>query len=230
MSAFVTGAMEQALRMRIRSILLSDAAQRLDFYVDHIHVDGNGLGYIALALVELPDRHRGVSVQIGGDLPADADAAFDIGTNSLIVPTANYGETPTPRWRRLFERMSIVHECIHAWRASMGTWMPTADGPWPTWGVSGEAAAFIGGALFFLDDQGPISASDTTPPWARGANPFSHALSLALSIRQSGSKGCNVNEFSPTCLWALKNEIIRYYRSHHLHLGSIERYRNELHM
>jgi hypothetical protein len=49
----------QFLRTRIASILLSPAAQKLDFYLDNIHVDGSGLSYVALALIPTPRESQG---------------------------------------------------------------------------------------------------------------------------------------------------------------------------
>jgi hypothetical protein len=74
--------------------------------------------------------------------------------------------------------------------------------------VADEAAAFVAGGLFFLEDEGPISGSDTTPTWAQGNDPFGISFGLALQIRQEQPVGCNVNTFNPVGLEALKAAIL----------------------
>jgi hypothetical protein len=228
MSGSFTAAMEQDLRMRMRSILMSGAAQALDFYVDFIHVDGSGLSYVALLLSVPPDGDRGVFIQIGDPGP-DAAAAYDPPTRTFTFPSADFGRLTWPPRSQSFERMAIVHECIHAWRHAMGQHMWTASGIIGSFGSSNEAAAYLGGALFFLNDQGPISASDTTPPWALPPNAiYSHALGLALQVRQSLTpKGCNLNDISPTGLEELKKQIRLSYGRR---LPPVNVYQNELHI
>ena len=187
-----------ALRALIGSIVMSDATQKLDFYFDKMHVDGSGLSYVALALLSKPRGAHGLSIAIGG-LPPLAGATYDPETNTFRFPRANYGIDS-------FERMAILHESIHAWRDSMGPTVRTTSGRVRTRDVSEEAAAYLAGALFFIYDSGPVSASDTTPTWAQGI--FDNALSLALQIAgQSNPKGCNVNNFNPVGVNALKEKI-----------------------
>ena len=212
----------------MRSILMSEAAQALDFYVGFIHVDGSALSYVALLLSVPPDGDRGVSIRIG-DPGSEVSAAYDPPTRTFTFPSADFGRLTWPPRSQPFERMAIVHECIHAWRHAMGQHMWTPSGRWGSFGSEDEAAAYIGGALFFLNDQGPISASDTTPPWARPPNTiYSLALGLALQVRQSLTpKGCTVDDVSPTGLEELKKQIRLSYGRR---LPPVNVYQNELHI
>jgi hypothetical protein len=196
-----------ALRTIIGAIVMSDAAQKVDFYLDKMHVDGSGLSYVALALASKPRGGRGLSIAVGG-LGPHAEASYDPSTNTFKFPKVNYGTVP-------FERMTIFHESVHVWRDSVGRTVATSSGKVKTRDVSEEAAAFLAGALFFLYDAGPTSASDTTPTWAKGV--YDNALCLALQVAgQSNPKGCNVNEFNQIGVDALKEGIRknRAYRGH----------------
>jgi hypothetical protein len=53
-----------ALRTLIGTIVMSDAAQKVDFYLDKMHVDGSGLSYVALALASKPRGGRGLSIAV----------------------------------------------------------------------------------------------------------------------------------------------------------------------
>jgi hypothetical protein len=131
-----------ALRTLIGTIVMSDAAQKVDFYLDKMHVDGSGLSYVALALASKPRGGRGLSIAVGG-LGPHAEASYDPSTNTFKFPKVNYGTVP-------FERMTIFHESVHVWRDSVGRTVATSSGKVKTRDVSEEAAAFLAGALFFL--------------------------------------------------------------------------------
>ena len=55
-----------ALRAKVAAILMSPAAQKIDFYLDDIHVDGSGFSFVALALINPPKGQNGVTFAIGG--------------------------------------------------------------------------------------------------------------------------------------------------------------------
>lgn len=183
-----------------------------------MHFDGSLLSFVALALASTPQGSKGVSIKIGGINP-NAAATYNPATNTFNFTSVNYGLLP-------FERMTILHECIHVSRDSFGSTVPTRMDPVTTRAVSEEAAAYIGEALFFLEDQGPVSASDTTPSWA-SSGVYSNALSMALDIRNSQNpKGCNVNDFFPTNFEALKQVILSTAVYNHLKANPNETYDN----
>jgi hypothetical protein len=189
-----------ALRSKVGAILMSPAAQGIDFYLDNIHVDGSGFSYVALALVSAPKGVTGISFAVGG-LSPHAAATYDPVHNLFRFPNANYGSTP-------FERMTILHECVHTLRDSLGKKMLTKSGPIATRAVSDEAAALVAGALYFLVETGPTSATATTPSWAQ-SGVYSNAMSLALQILQSSSpKGCDVKNVNSVGLEAIKAAIL----------------------
>jgi hypothetical protein len=206
------------LRSTIGSILVSDAAQKIDFYLDNIHVDGSGFSYVALALVPKPSGARGLSIAVGHMNPLAA-ATYAPLINTYRLPRANYGITP-------FERMTILHESVHALRDSMGRTVPTSTGHAVTRAVSDEAAALVAGALFFILDAGPRSASDTTPTWAQ-SGVYSNAMSLALQILQeSNPKGCDVKKVNSVGLDAIKVAILHSPTYRHLRSNPQEVYDN----
>lgn len=174
----------QFLRTRIASILLSPAAQKLDFYLDNIHVDGSGLSYVALALIPTPQESQGLSIVIGGIDPK-ALANYDPTTNTFHFPSANYGLTP-------FERMTILRECVHAYRDALGSTFLTRTGRVSTRAVSEEAPALVAGALFYIEDEGPQTVSGSRTPWWALSGVYAQAYSLATTMRLGGAKGCNV--------------------------------------
>jgi hypothetical protein len=207
-----------ALRSTIGQILMSNAAQKIDFYLDNIHVNGSGFSYVALALVSKPSATSGLSITIGKMNP-HAAATYDPLTNTYRFPRANYGGTP-------FERMTILHESVHALRDSMGRTIPTGTGRAVTRAVSDEAAALVAGALFFILDAGPTSASDTTPTWAQ-SSVFSNAMSLALQILQDSKPlGCDVKKVNSVGLDAIKDAILNSPTYRHLKSNPKEVYDN----
>jgi hypothetical protein len=136
------------IRLRISSILMCDAAQKIDFYLDKIHVDGSGFSFVALALLPRPRGQQGLSIAIGGMSPG-AEATYDPNINTYRFPSASYGLTP-------FERMTILHESVHAYRDSLGRTILTPAGRVTTRSVSDEAAAYVAGAVSFVLDKGPV--------------------------------------------------------------------------
>jgi hypothetical protein len=189
-----------ALRLTVGSILMSPAAQKLDFTLDGFHVTGSGLSYVALALLSQARGQRGVSIVTGG-LTALQGATYNMAANTFRFPATNFGQT-------LFDRMTVVHEAVHALRDSLGPAFSSGGRRVTTRAVADEAAAYVAGGLFFLEDEGPISGSDSTPTWARGKDPYGISFGLALQIRQEQPVGCNVNTFNSIGLQALKDAIL----------------------
>ena len=145
--------MSAALRARIGSLLLSSAARKIDFTLDGFRVDGDGFLYVAIALLSPTTGGRGINIRIGG-VDAGFHAEYDPATNTLGFPNAGYGQTP-------FERMSIVHECVHVLRDARGRRLQSASGSFTTTALTDESAAYLAGALFHRFDAGA-----DVPVWA----------------------------------------------------------------
>ena len=190
--------MSAVLRARMGSLLMSPAAQKIDFYLDRFHVDGWGFTYVALALLSQPVRGAGFRIRTGGVAPG-ADATYQPANNTFSFPNAGYGQTA-------FQRMSIIHEATHAMRDSQGRRIQTSLGPRTTTAVSDEAAAFIAGALFHIFD----TASTTAPSWATPGSIFETAHNLAVA--GSGQFGY---AFSPQDAKTMRDAVLAHpiYRS-----------------
>jgi hypothetical protein len=175
------------LRILMGSILMSDAAQKIDFYFDSFHVNGPGYQFVALALVNQGSRRMKIRI---GHVQRGAGATYDPADNTFDFPTAGYASTPGDRatipaarlTAILGERMTIVHECTHALRDALGGRLPTSNGPVRRRIPSDEAAAYLAGALFYIFDSG----SPAAPPWA--SDPLfgaAHALAVKMSTQMS---------------------------------------------
>jgi hypothetical protein len=168
-----------ALRTRVGGILMSSAAQAINFFLDSFHVDGSGLSFVALALASKPKGVHGVTFRLG-HVKHGAAATYSSSTNIFDFPAANYGTTD-------FERMTIVHECVHALRDANGPKLRTTSGPRTTLTLSNEAAAYLAGALFWINENSPPPpAPPATPSWST-APIYGTAHTIALKmITQSG--------------------------------------------
>src|SRR5262249_43323351 len=132
------------VRERVNTLLMSDAAQKIDFTIEQIHVDGWGFTYIALAMLTRPHGSHGTTVRLGHVQPG-ADATYDPARNIFDFPNAGYGTTP-------FQKAGVIHECVHAVRDSMGRGIltiPAQGRPTRTrtTALTDEAAAYIAESL-----------------------------------------------------------------------------------
>lgn len=214
------------LRPLMQSILMSDAAQAIDFYVDGIHIDGSGLSFVALALVSPPQGYQGVSLQIGVQNP-NAAALYTPTDNTFHFPSLSYGTNPGTAD---FERMTILHECVHCLRDTYGSLYPnpSVQGGIFTRSVSEEAAAIIAGALFYINDNPNASIP---PPWATGTTGSGPIWSAAFGLAQQMSAaftmtGLNVNGLSYNWVGQLESAISAYYTGNHLWIGPNQMYDN----
>lgn len=187
---------QQSLRSLIGTILMSPAAQKIDFKLDNIHVNGSGLSYVALALLSKPDKGGGMHIRIT-KLSAGLEAQYHPEINTYIFPYENYGSTR-------FQRQTIVHESVHALRDAFGPKVLTRAGRVRTIKVSEEAAAFVAGALFDVYDT-PNTANSVSPPWAVGGSPYDVAYGIALRI--ASNDGVDVTASEGIALDALKKAI-----------------------
>jgi len=153
-------AAEHDMIQRVAMLVTSRAAQKIDFQVDQIRVLGSGLVnimvYINLQLIGQP----GIRIKIGA-MSDDVAAYYDPHRNILNFRKASYGETA-------FQRMTIIHECVHAWLDVRIPKIQTvadaiAAAQMATTQLSDETAAYIAGALFTIYEN--------TPPGQKPAYP-----------------------------------------------------------
>ena len=132
---------------RIATILGSKAVLKIDFQLDQTRVIGSGLVKVLVYVNLKQAGQAGIKIKFG-PMSDDVAAYYDPRRNVFNFRRASYGQTD-------FQRMTIVHECVHAW---LDVRMPTirteydavAVALMTTTHLSDEAAAYVAGALFFI--------------------------------------------------------------------------------
>ena len=66
---------EKAMRDRVFTLLMSPAAQRIDFFLDRLHVDGDAFRWVAGSLVIKQLGFKGIGVRFG-QVAAGGDASM----------------------------------------------------------------------------------------------------------------------------------------------------------
>ena len=179
------------MKHKMGAVLMSDAAQKINFYLDGLHVDGSGLSYVALALLSKATFNSGFNVRVGG-MGAGAEATYQPKTNTFTFPSVNYGDTP-------FQRMTMLHECVHALRDAYGVHLNTSLGPVKTFSLSDEAAAYLAGAIFYMYDNNTA----VRPAFAQNVAVYGAAHDLAVKVFNSAGFAVN-----PTDAKILKDAIV----------------------
>lgn len=198
--------MTDIIRDRLTSVLFSSAAQKIDFYLDKIHVDGSGFSYVALALLSKAKDDRGIKIAIG-HLPAGAEASYDPATNTFRFPTAGYG-------LRRAEQMTLIHESVHALRDASGVRLRTRTGLVTPTALSDEAAAIVAGALFDIFNN---PADSVTPSFASGGGAYDCAYAVAMQM--VGNPGADVGAVFGVGLDNLKAQLRKDRAYAHIDLG-----------
>lgn len=132
------------LTLEIHAILTSNAAQRINFTLAFIHVDGDGLRVVADALLARIKGEKSISVGIG-DAAEGAAGSYTNSKNRISFPAG----FRTQSWR---DKQVVVHECVHAMQDVLGgaSWLNFRGAPALTLGVDNEAAAYVAGELYFI--------------------------------------------------------------------------------
>src|SRR5262245_60909106 len=178
-----------ALRDRTLALILSSAAQKIEFTFDGVYFAGRYFNLVASAIMSKWAGGQGVGFRTGHVSPEFA-AQYNPDADVIDVTSLAYGVPP-------FERQLLVHECFHAWRDIMGPKVPghgrdlTAakavgkSGLVKTTALQEEAMAYVTGALFHIHDTTPVRQAPTFPPWATGTGPQPGAHTNAHSIWNS---------------------------------------------
>jgi hypothetical protein len=138
---------EEDCILRVKSILVSDAAVKIDFYVGPIHVDFPGFASVLVRIGAKELGNPGIGFEFG-NVPPGAAAAYDNDDDVFRFPDTNYGGTPA-------QRAVIIHESVHAMRDIWGATIDTPSGPMETTDTMDEAAAYIAESLFRLYEKTP---------------------------------------------------------------------------
>jgi outer membrane protein OmpA-like peptidoglycan-associated protein len=130
----------------LTNVLTSAAAQRIDFWLGSIHVDGRGLSSVVQAL-----KDGRIDVTIA-QLQKGAAAEYANATKFFRFPTATWGLTPS-------DRKAMLHESIHAMQDLAGGQLWSERGSVFTYESENEAAAYVGGALFDIYSGIPLTSN-----------------------------------------------------------------------
>lgn len=166
----ISDAEENALRARMRDILLSPAAQKINFHLEGFHVDGSGFAKVARLLSVKPRCGHGFFIRVRHHLPKGVGAKYMPLINTFVFPMSIYGQAP-------FQRRLILHECVHALRDSQAR---------KALALYDEAAAYLADALFYVHDTTPKGASGVTQDLAKTSGPFGVAHRIAQGIVEEG--------------------------------------------
>lgn len=149
-------ALRLKLACEIHAILTSNAAQRINFTLSFVHVDGKGLQAVADAIVAKLKNQNGVEISLGDATPGAA-GSYNSATNRISVPTG----FATQSWK---SKQVLLHECVHAMQDILGggSGLNLRGARRLTLQVDNEAAAYVAGALYFIYGSG--RAYRTTHP------------------------------------------------------------------
>lgn len=130
----------------VMDVLGSPSAQRINFRLGLIHVDGTGLAAVSNLLSI--GTVSGLRIRVGGPLPRGAAAAYDDATNTLRFSRAEFGVNAS-------EKATILHECVHALHDVYGGgyYHPRGGSRFMT-ASENEAAAYVAGCLYHLYETG----------------------------------------------------------------------------
>lgn len=167
-------ATEQDLRQRTLHLLRSSSAWKVELTFDRIYFTGAYFTAVALAIERKATGGRGIGFRTG-QVPDNADAAYDPDADVIDVPGYGYGTTP-------FQRAGLIHECFHAWRDVMGAQVRSVNGNLlSTTALTDEAIAYLVGALFTNYDTTP-PGMPVRPPWWTNDPLYAEAYRVALPL------------------------------------------------
>jgi hypothetical protein len=125
---------QTTLQNRLFAILQSPEAQRIDFTLGSIKVDGKGLMEVVTSLM-LGTLHIEIKT-----MDAGAAAQYDTSTNTFGFPNLAFGVLDS-------DKSSILHECVHALQ-DIDYGYDFSRGDYFTMESENEAAAYVAGCLY----------------------------------------------------------------------------------
>jgi hypothetical protein len=155
---------EAALRQCLIRVLMSPEAQKIDFFLGYMHINGVGYRLVADAIVK-----GSIGVRIGG-VPDGAAATFDPSENVFNFLNGTNGSL-------LSNQGVMVHESTHAMKSLL---YPFRVG-WTVADTQDEAAAYVAGSLYMIYAGAPYNSPTL---------PYAKADQIARSIQ--GKKGAIV--------------------------------------
>src|SRR5262245_25827786 len=184
----------QGMRQRMLNVLTSNAARKINFHLDEIHVVGFEVGRVISHLLLNPRGASPLKVRTG-HVSDGAGAEYDQHENRFEFPDENFGEPAE-------ERAAIFHECVHAWRdASRAPAHNQSDTARRLLlrgsKLKDEAAAYVAEALFYLYD-----ALSPKPP---AADDSIHRESERIAASIMNRPGILI---PAACAAALKSQIM----------------------
>jgi hypothetical protein len=173
------------LRNRISAILLSDAAQKIDFRMGDERIDGSAFRAVWFALQpKPPDGDPGIEIAVGG-VSDDQEAFYHPGLDTFMFRDWNAGFAKT-------SQATVIHESVHAWHDLRVPKIITTgnrdDSHFRTWALSyaklgvmpslrSEAMAYVAESLYDIYKWTKKGDTPVPPPY-RDADklPSTHAL------------------------------------------------------
>lgn len=175
---------EAALRQRVGNILMSRPCQRINISVDRVSVNGSGFSYVALSVLN--------TIQFAiGDLPADFEAQYSIGSNTFRFPHSGYGAGGP---RAALERQTIVHEATHAVIDATSSNRSVLK-------MTHELAGLMTGALYNAFCADYLAAADLFTP-----SPTDAIYGTAHRLAQSVAAGIKAYKFAGC--WIMTPEFL----------------------
>jgi hypothetical protein len=183
----------------LMTLVMSPSAQKIDFTLGSVHVDGSGFASVYYALVKYAtSQHGGIGAEVGG-VPPGAAAGYDNANNVFKFPHARFGASDEN------ERMSLIHECVHAMQDIAAGMPRSPPGSRPTTQSENEAAAYIAAMLFLIYENPGVRLS--YPPSAD--KHWIKALEIAYKIENA--KGAHVSDVDAIILriWISLHPVYR---------------------
>jgi len=170
---------EQDMIQRLTILFASKAAQQINFKLDQIHFVGSGFVKVLVYLNLRQMGQPGIQIKFGA-MSDDVAAYYEPRRNILNFRKASYGETA-------FQRMTIIHECVHAWLdVRMPKVQTVADAieaaQMTTTQLSDEAAAYIAGGLFYIYENVPPGRKPAYPADWKSDPIYEEAIRIAAKI------------------------------------------------
>jgi hypothetical protein len=180
------------LKPMLISVLMSPAAQKIDFWLNTIHVNGAGLKSVVR---EVTAGRIGIKL---GPVMAGAGAEYGNGEKAFTFPNA--GVFTSQSGRKI-----VVHESVHAMQDVAGGMLFSERGSIFTKEAENEAAAYVAGALFDI-------YSGVAPTSKIGV--YVQAAAIADSIKNKPNAAVDTKEADVLRLLICAHPVYMFSQSH----------------